>query len=1591
MMNPTSPSPPPRVRPTRALIHAHSRTYSQTNGLSAAASSSRPTTNLVNVNNAEAGAGHFLFAQPDRGLLQVDEFGYNLDAVSPGSSLPPPTGTGGVIGLGAAGGGEGGSSYTVVGTGGGGGGGGFGGILPPQVSLVNYSAAAHNALATNNINGLLPSSSSSSSSSSSRMPKVMEDTEMGAHSSEESPSPDDDESSPQKPSMHSLETSFPTSATDQSPSASQYLPDHSKDNGVTSSSGYASTSPLWSNYTSVNTPATTASNTTSSLSRARGSSTTAIQNYDGPPPMTTGVASLNGNPAASPRPQRPSAPGRTPSSTYNPPRKPHQKLSLQSTQHRSSSGTRARRNPDQQYRAQEKAYIQQLRQDRNQQYFGTEPYTPSLGFDSDSSLDEASPSSDGHGFGEDSFDQESQLFYGVSDILPSADGLAHAPEKRERLEWHSMLASVLKGDVVKQEKQRLIGTTEQKGDKSLINEMWIGVRSKVCGRNLAAQKRIVEEARRLLAADIDSIITFSVKGETEVGKSALEQVHGIVDLIDRCESLYPTAKAFEEANPRAASDAFKNSVDAVIAWYNTTAVINTELAILQSWVGNEELDFERKEERSPSLSGLTVETTFLERLLKEDGLKSLQGNHSMLLGVRKVIRKAKSSLIENVEGFAQRHLPPYIEELLTLINFPSRLIQEIIRLRLQYAKKIRDLGQGESMMAEQLITQFQILLKLAVEIKQDYTIIAQPESGWDLPPCIDEAFDAVVLEALKFYFKMLSSKLVLNKNTFKEAEILEQEWEFCNEIGRFLDGGDVEVAEQFSGLTAKSLQRLTSYFERELQRRPEENVTEMDRRYKDILNSVRVRQRKLFRFSRILGQRFENATEYNINIDHFQLEEIWEALIQSGHFLVQTSDVDQERYAIIASATLFDRPNDIQSILGTSFHPDNAMEDPSNPYVLIVRVNQYIAWDGKRMEVNMRSPIVDVRPGRIRLVADGSDQRLQNARFAFLQAIGKPLDVLTELRANLPRVNLELAKIKKTTYKLSNTIMESVAIIRKQTDGLANQDLIQTCFAFATEFGKRSLGYMDANRRMMNNEKLTRLALDWVSFICDECIASDRKIFKWAVVALEFAMAMTQGPNILLITDDEFTTLRLKVAGCMSLLISHVDVMGARSTLAAQAEKQRNEMALTAGSMRKMDVSKFKSDAEATRYVRDQWLERLAEIDEMRKHIITERQPMGRVLEDSNEADRSLTYLSASATNVNLRWSQGQFIGGGTFGSVYVGVNLDSNYLMAVKEIRLQDPQLIPTIVQQIRDEMGVLEVLDHPNIVQYHGIEVHRDKVYIFMEYCQGGSLAALLEHGRIEDETVVLVYALQMLEGLAYLHSSGIVHRDIKPENILLDADGVIKYVDFGAAKVIARQGKTIVNPSSFNPSSSSSTSSSSNEKSNSGGNNPNNPMSAQNGAAGGGGVRIPAKQSSMTGTPMYMSPEVIKGTGEGRQGAVDIWSLGCVILEMVTGRRPWARLDNEWAIMYNIAQGNQPLLPGKDQLSPEGMDFLKRCFVRDPEKRASATELLQHDWIMKIRQQVRLGSEAEMGVGTPGSDVSSGSGGGAWAMRQSSFAFS
>ncbi|KAK3901488.1 hypothetical protein C8A05DRAFT_34837 [Staphylotrichum tortipilum] len=1261
-------------------------------------------------------------------------------------------------------------------------------------------------------------------------------------------------------------------------------------------------------------------NGTASRQRPVAESSSSYSNGTGP---VTGTV-----PSASRPPPRPTGPARTPSSTYQPytqRRPPNQPTTPSFT---GTSGlhikdlSRFRPIGASAFRAQEREYVRRLRQqDYNNDYFDS-TYGSGEQYDSDSEGE--TPSSEGPF---DPYDDAHIMFVNSEGSQITEEDLKD-PESRERLEWHGMLEAVLTGDVVRQEKKRLIGSADEVVGKTAHKaELWLGIRARVCGRHLPVQRRMVEEARASLERSVNDVINFSIAGESEAGKPPLEQVRDAIDKIDRIQGLYPSSAALAAALKPATYQAYQETCDAVIAWHNVNEMINTELSILKKWVGNDDLDFQRAQEDAGRLSD---DTSFLDRIMKEEGLKSLHDDddgdddekRSMLDTINMVITKAKDSLIVNADAFQKRHLPPYIEELLTLISFPSRLIEDIIKVRLAYAKKMKESAQQNPLMQDQMISQFQTMLKLAIKIKSQYTTVAQPEPSWDLPPCIDEDFDRVVLDALKYYFKMLNWKLSGNKNTFKEAELLFQEWGFGHEIGVHLTHGDVEVAEQFSALTHKAFNRLNQTFEKELQRKPKEGVSDMTKRYKQILDSVRVRQRMLQRFSRMLSDNYENACDFTVAVGPARLQELFDRLVDSGHFQVQTGLPAHKGVLIIASPALHGRARDIQLLMNT-FSFETVSEDQTDPYVLVIRAEDPPTWFGPKIQLSIRDEPLDIKLGHMRLVAGGSQSLLANARKAFLDTVDVDIDLVVEQRSSLQKVNVRLMEIRKVAFKLSNAFMDSVETIRRQTRGLSCQELIQTCFIFATEFGQRSLLYMDNNRRTMNNIKLTKLALDWVSFICDDCISSDRKTFRWAVQALEFAMVMTRGKYILALLDDEYARLRANVSGCMALLISHFDIMGARSNLAAQAEKLRAEALMI--QLKRLNKGQEADDQTAAKYVEEHRLEELSKIDDYRRQILLDRSAMGRVLEASNEVDRSLAWLSSTATNFTMRWQQGHFVGGGTFGNVYAALNLDTGQLMAVKEIRLQDPKLIPNIAGQIRDEMRVLESVDHPNVVSYYGIEVHRDRVYMFMEFCSGGSLAKLLEHGRIEDEQVIMVYALQLLEGLAYLHELQIAHRDIKPENVLLDHNGIIKYVDFGAAKLIARQGRTLVQD-----------------------------------------LTSTKPNKSMTGTPMYMSPEAIKGEAPGHFGAGDVWSLGCVILEMATGRRPWANLDNEWAIMYSIAQGNPPQLPSPDQLSPQGIDFLERCFARDSSRRDTAVALLQHEWIMTIRNQV-------VEPATPSSDAS------------------
>ncbi|EEB08241.1 STE/STE11 protein kinase [Schizosaccharomyces japonicus yFS275] len=1144
------------------------------------------------------------------------------------------------------------------------------------------------------------------------------------------------------------------------------------------------------------------------------------------------------------------------------------------------------------YQMQEKHYVDRLHKDAENSYYDTNvvPYS-----EEDSDADSETISLTQPRF---NFDQ----FIDVPSLPFDEQSLAN-PTYRERLEWHCMLSSVLKGEVMQSEKKRISGISNSAERENPTADLWLGLQAWLHGRLTADQAIIIQEARCEVDAVLKDVINFEVK-QGEGHPTAYNQVKSLLDRLDKCEGLYTSSETMVQDKPMYGSPTFTYHAEALLSWYNMVNSVAVETEILKKWIGNDSFDITLRTVQD-NVAGIQTSSSFIERILKESSLQKTFEQRS-LVSLNRTIHRSKNTIATNADAFAKMHLPSFEDKVLVLINFPTRLIEEVLRMRLAYTKRLKD---PTMLIVDSMLDDFKIAIAVAVRVKREYQAIASPLPGWSLPPMVGETYDATLLDSLKFYFKLLNWKLGSGNKAicFKETEILETEWAFLEQHARYIENGNIQMAEQFSLLANRLLLNIQRYVK--IQCRGPEKKTEstLNRWYSLLLDNTRLRFRRILRFSRIINSKFENAAEYYI--DEGNVHYFVNNLVTRGYFLAYTANLEHDGIYIIGDPSLYDNPEGVKTLLLEFASQEIEHLAVNNSFVLIFSPKNSMVWNGRVADVDIPDFEIDIQPGHVRLVSTNQPGHLENAKSTFESLNNGIVKTTIEYRSSLPRVYKEFLRLSKLCMKLSMTIMDSVATIRKACEGYDCHHLIYYAFTAAAEFGQRVLRFLciDPARKVEFQQMLVKLSVDWISFICDECDPTDRKTFKWAVTSLEFAMIMTHGTNVLAVDDDIFAKLREKVGKAMALLLSHFDVLGLRTKIAAEAEQERTEAASRMIKRPLVDLKNLLQEDETTKLLHEEMLSHLQELEECRLAKQTQRQFIGRVLDDSVTASKEFLQLASSLSNITMRWQQGRFVRNGTFGSVYAGVNLDTGDLMAVKEIRLQDPHSASTLVKQIQSEMSVLEILDHPNIVTYYGIEVHRDKVYIFMELCQGGSLADLLSHGRIEDETVLRVYVLQLLEGLAYLHGRRIVHRDIKPDNILLDHNGIIKYSDFGTAKVVG-QGESASRDTSQDDR---------------------------------------TTLNSLVGTPMYMSPEIILGTESGRLGAMDIWGLGCVVLEMVTGMRPWVNMDNEWAIMYHVAAMHKPTMPSPELLSDAGRNFLERCFERDAFKRATAAELLLDPW--------------------------------------------
>ncbi|XP_045723447.2 mitogen-activated protein kinase kinase kinase 19 [Mirounga angustirostris] len=268
-----------------------------------------------------------------------------------------------------------------------------------------------------------------------------------------------------------------------------------------------------------------------------------------------------------------------------------------------------------------------------------------------------------------------------------------------------------------------------------------------------------------------------------------------------------------------------------------------------------------------------------------------------------------------------------------------------------------------------------------------------------------------------------------------------------------------------------------------------------------------------------------------------------------------------------------------------------------------------------------------------------------------------------------------------------------------------------------------------------------------------------------------------------------------------------------------------------------------------------------------------------------------------------ILWTKGEILGKGAYGTVYCGLT-SQGQLIAVKQVALDTSDKLATEKEyrKLQEEVDLLKALKHVNIVAYLGTCLEENIVNIFMEFVPGGSISSIINRFGPLPEMVFCKYTRQILQGVAYLHENCVVHRDIKGNNVMLMPTGIIKLIDFGCAKRLAWAGLNGTHSDML---------------------------------------------KSMHGTPYWMAPEVINESGYGRKS--DIWSIGCTVFEMATGKPPLASMDRMAAMFYiGPHRGLMPPLP--EHFSENAADFVRVCLTRDQHERPSATQLLKHSFLVR-----------------------------------------
>jgi len=275
-------------------------------------------------------------------------------------------------------------------------------------------------------------------------------------------------------------------------------------------------------------------------------------------------------------------------------------------------------------------------------------------------------------------------------------------------------------------------------------------------------------------------------------------------------------------------------------------------------------------------------------------------------------------------------------------------------------------------------------------------------------------------------------------------------------------------------------------------------------------------------------------------------------------------------------------------------------------------------------------------------------------------------------------------------------------------------------------------------------------------------------------------------------------------------------------------------------------------------------------------------------------------------------------LGEGGMGTVYLAEDTKLNRNVAVKFLpaaMATDPKRL----KRFEREAKTVASLNHPNIVTLFAVEEHEGIPFLVMELVEGKPLGEIIAEGGMEVDRFFEI-AIPMTDALAAAHASGITHRDLKPGNIMMTADGRVKVLDFGLAKLLEEPDKDMADTLS---------------------------------------TQALTKEGSVLGTVPYMAPEQLKGTGPDPRS--DIFSLGIVLYQMVSGRRPFKGATSAEVISSILRDSPPPVTDLKMDLPPHLGRIVKRCLEKDVTRRYQSSADLRNE-LEELKREIETGQMFE-----------------------------